>query len=104
MGAVRRSPFPRRGPPPCLTDDPRSVARDRTVKRVQAIGRRRWKKEAGSHRQARVQNVFFRYTSIIGDGLRARSAVGQEAEAVLACTVLNRMRDLGRPASYAIRR
>ncbi len=83
---------------------PRSVARDRTVKRVQAIGRRRWKKEAGSHRQARVQNVFFRYTSIIGDGLRARSAVGQEAEAVLACTVLNRMRDLGRPASYAIRR
>ena len=26
------------------------------------------------------------------------------SEAVLACNVLNRMRDLGRPASYAIRR
>ena len=83
---------------------PRSVARDRTVKRVQEVGRRRWKKEAGSHRQARVENVFFRYTSIIGDGLRARSAAGQGSEGVLACNVLNRMRDLGRPASYAIGR
>ena len=47
---------------------------------------------------------LFRYTSIIGDGLRARSPSGQGSEAVLACHVLNRMRDLGRPASYAIRR
>ena len=35
---------------------------------------------------------------------RPRSAAGQGAEAVLACNVLNQMRDLGRPASYAIRR
>ena len=83
---------------------PRSFARDRTVKRVQEIGRRRWKKETGYHRQARVENVFFRYKSIIGEGFRARSSAGQGAEAVLACNVLNRMRDLGRPASYAIRR
>ena len=83
---------------------PRSVARDCTVKRVQEIGRRRWKKEAGYHRRARVEHVFFRYTSIIGEGLRARSAAGQGSEAVLACHVLNRMRDLSRPASYAIRR
>ena len=83
---------------------PRSLARDRTVKRVQEIGRRRWKKETGYHRQARVENVFFRYKSIIGEGFRARSSAGQGAEAVLACHVLNRMRDLGRPASYAIRR
>ena len=52
----------------------------------------------------RAENAFFRYTSIIGDGLRARSPSGQGSEAVLACHVLNRMRDLGRPASYAIRR
>ena len=83
---------------------PRSFARDRTVKRVQEIGRRRWKKETGYHRQARVENVFFRYKSIIGEGFRARSSAGRGAEAVLACNVLNRMRDLGRLASYAIRR
>ena len=52
----------------------------------------------------RAENAFFRYTSIIGDGLRAWSPSGQGSEAVLACHVLTRMRDLGRPASYAIRR
>ena len=76
----------------------------RTGHPLQEIGGRRWKKETGYHRQARVENVFFRYKSIIGEGFRARSSAGQGAEAVLAWNVLNRMRDLGRPASYAIRR
>jgi hypothetical protein len=70
----------------------------------QAIGRRRWKKESGYHRQARVENVFFRYKSTFGEALRARSPGGQEAEAVFACNVLNRMTELGRPASYRVGR
>ena len=40
---------------------PRSSARDRTIKKMKKIGRRRWKKEAGYHRQAQVENAFFRY-------------------------------------------
>ncbi len=32
----------------------RSTARDRTIKKVRAIGRRRWKKASGYHRQACV--------------------------------------------------
>ena len=58
---------------------PRSRARDRTIKNVKMRGRRRWKKEVGYHRQARVENAFFRYKSIIGDRLRARSRGGQVA-------------------------
>ena len=81
---------------------PRSAARDRTIRRLNEIGRRRWKKEAGYHQQARVENGFFRYTSIIGDGLRARTPAGQATEAVLACNVLNRMIELGRPVSHRI--
>ena len=54
---------------------PRSSARDRTIRKMKKIGRRRWKKEAGYHRQARVENAFFRYKAIIGGGLRARSLV-----------------------------
>jgi hypothetical protein len=50
----------------------RSNARDRTIMRVKEIGRRRWKKETGYHEQARVENAFFRYKSIIGDKIRAR--------------------------------
>ena len=74
----------------------------RPIMAVKAIGRRRWKKTSGYHRQARVKNAFFRYKSIIGETLRARTPGGQEAEAWLACNVLNRMTKLGRPDSYSL--
>ena len=83
---------------------PRSSARDRTIRTVRNMGRRRWKKEAGDHRQARVENAFFRYKPILGDRLRGRTRAAQEVEAVLACSVLNRMTERGRPESFAIGR
>ncbi len=81
---------------------PRSSLRDHTIRRVKQVGRRRWKKESGYHRQARVENAFFRYKSIIGDRLRSRHSKAQDAEAAIACNILNRMTELGRPASFAI--
>jgi hypothetical protein len=81
----------------------RSRARDRTIMRVKEIGRRQWKKESGYHHQARVENTYFRYKTIIGPGLRSRHPEAQEAEAVIACNILNRMTDLGMPGSLAIR-
>ena len=84
--------------------NPRSSARDRTIRRISKIGRRRWKKEVGYHRQARVENAFFRYKSILGDRLRSRTRAAQAVESVLACNVLNRMTELGRPESCAIDR
>jgi hypothetical protein len=59
-------------------------------------------KDAGYHHQARAENAFFRYKSIIGESLRARSPGGQGSEAVLACNILNRMTALGRPTSYRV--
>ena len=81
---------------------PRSRARDRTIRQVTRMGRRQWKKKAGYHRQARVQNAFFRYKSILGDGLRARTAAGQVVESMLACNMLNRMTELGAPRSFPV--
>jgi hypothetical protein len=75
-------------------------ARDRTIMRIKEIGRRRWKKESGYHRQARVENTFFRYKTIIGPGLRARHPKAQEAEALMACNILNRMTGLGMSESF----
>jgi len=66
------------------------------------IWRRRTGKESGYHRQARVENTTFRYKSIIGDRLRARHLKSQQAEALIACNILNRMTELGRPESFAI--
>ena len=83
---------------------PRSSARDRTILAVKERGRRRWKKTSGYHGQARVENAFFRYKSIIGDSLRACSPAGRGTEVDLACNILNQMTVLGRPMSYRIGR
>jgi IS5 family transposase len=80
----------------------RLSARDRTIIRVKEIGRRQWKNESGYQRQARVENTFFRYKSIIGDRLRARNPESQVSEAIIACNILNRMAGLGMPESIAI--
>ena len=82
----------------------RSSACDRTITDVETLGRRQWQKASGYHRQAGVEDAFFRYKTIIGDGLRARSGGGRDVEASLACRVLNRMTALGRPESSAISR
>ena len=51
-----------------------------------------------------MENAFFRYKSIIGDALRARTAAGRQTEALLGCNILNRMTELGRPTSYNVGR
>ena len=78
-------------------------ARTRTISRLRKIGRRKWKKETGYQRQARVENTFFRYKQFFGGRLRARDPGNQQTEARLACNILNRMLQLGTPRSEAIR-
>jgi hypothetical protein len=41
--------------------------------------------------------------SIIGDRLRARHPESQEAEALIACNILNRIAELGGPRSFAMK-
>ncbi len=74
-------------------------ARNRTVEAVRELGRREWKKESGYHRQARVENPFYRYKQLIGGGLRSRNSAAQATEVRLSVNVLNRMLELGAPVS-----
>jgi hypothetical protein len=83
---------------------PRSSARDRTITTMKTIGRWRWKKVSGYHQQAHVKNAFFRYTSNLGEALHARTPGGRTVAVQLACNILNRMTELGRPESYGIGR
>jgi hypothetical protein len=82
----------------------RSAERDRTIRKVEKLGRKEWKKRSGYHRQGTVENAFFRYKSMLGDRLHARGLAAQKAEVTIACNVLNRMLDLGRPKSVVIAR
>ena len=76
--------------------------RNATVRAVQELGRREWKKQAGYHQQARVENAFYRYKRIIGGRLRSRNNEAQATEVGLAVNVLNRMLELGASRSEPI--
>lgn len=50
------------------------------IKRIGEVGRRQWRKESGTHRQARAENGMYRYKRIIGDRLRAQHRESQKRE------------------------
>ncbi len=83
------------------TDGPRAQ-REAALQRIHQVGRREWQKESGYRQQARVENGFFRYKSVLGGALRAKNSNAQTREALIGCHILNRMAGLGRPESYAL--
>ena len=83
------------------TDGP-WAQREAALQRIRRVGRREWQKESGYRQQARVENGFFRYKSVLGGGLKARNSNAQTREAMIGCHTLNRMTELGRPESYAV--
>jgi hypothetical protein len=86
---------------PRPTDGP-WAQRAAALQRIRKVGRREWQKESGYRQQARVENGFFRYKSVLGGGLKARNSIAQTREAMIGCHILNRMAELGRPESYAV--
>ena len=83
------------------TDGP-WAQRDTALERIRQVGRREWPKESGYRQQARVENSFFRYKSVLGGGLKARHGKAQRREVAIGCHILNRMAELGRPKSCAV--
>ena len=101
-------PAPRIVVPPIRTatvagpSEPMLAQRDAAIEAIGREGRRRWKKTAGYHQQARAENTFSRFKRIFGPNLRARHEDAQTMEASVACDVLNRMSSLGMPDSVAV--
>ena len=83
------------------TDGP-WAQRDTALERIRQVGRREWQKESGYRQQARVENSFFRYKSVLGGGLKARHGKAQRREVAIGCHILNRMAELDRPKSCAV--
>jgi Transposase DDE domain len=67
---------------------------------IQRDGRFAWKRASGYYAQSHAENAFSRYKRTFGGGLRAKRDASQQQEASLACALLNRLRELGRPQSY----
>lgn len=73
--------------------------RDKHIAVIADKGRLAWQAETGYGQRALVETTMGRYKGIIGPKLRARSPVGQRAEAAAGVAVLNRMFSAGRPNS-----
>ena len=93
---------PRATAVPSPTADTEPTQRDQHIRMIQNKGRMGWQKAVGYGRRSLGETAMFRYKTIIGRRLRARTLPSQKTEARAACAVLNRMTRLGRPMSQRI--
>ena len=61
-----------------------------------------WKQTSGYYDQAYAENAFSRFKRTFGERLWAQREEALKREASLACALLNRMWELGRPQSYLV--
>ena len=76
--------------------------RDYHLLAIEREGRFAWKRTSGYYAQSHAENAFARFKRTFGDRLRAKRDESQAREASLACELLNRMLELGRPLSYPV--
>jgi IS5 family transposase len=95
---------PRKGaairPPPGVKDPP--PTRGAAVARIAEIGRAAWKQETGYHRRSLVETAMFRFKTLIGPNLAARTLPNQKAEAAVAVRCMNALTALGMPISVKL--
>ena len=102
----------KRHPKAAVIIPPRSTAvpsettttqRDRHLAEIAKHGRMGWQRRSGYNRRSLVETAMFRYKTIIGRRLQARTLPNQRTEAKIGCNVLNRMTRFGMPISTRIR-
>ena len=76
--------------------------RNQHIKSISEDGVLAWRRTSGYYRQSEVENMFFRYKTLIGDELRARSQNSRRIEYIMACNILNQFRLLGSPQSTLV--
>lgn len=78
------------------------LPRDENLRRIRAVGRRQWKQESNYHRRSLVENSFFRFKTIFGDSVAARTFLNQRTELLVKCKILNRMTLAGMPLTAVV--
>ena len=73
--------------------------RDKHLTTIAERGRMSWQTSSGYNRRSLIETAMFRYKTIIGRRLHARTLSNQRTEAKVGGNVLNRMTGLGMPAS-----
>jgi hypothetical protein len=80
-----------------------TTRRDAHLRTIEKHGRIEWQRRSGYCRRSLVETAMFRYKTVIGRRLHARTLPNQKTEAKIGCAVLNRMTSLGMPISIRIK-
>jgi transposase len=86
-----------------VSSETASTQRDKHLEMIARHGRIGWQRRSGYSRRSRVETAMYRYKTIIGRRLHARTLPNQKTEAKIGCNVLNRMTSLGMPVSVRVR-
>lgn len=76
--------------------------RDENLRRIRAVGRKKWKAEINYHKRSLAETGMYRYKTIFDDRLTSRDTEQQAIEVQIKCKILNQMVHLGMPDSYAV--
>ena len=87
---------------PVVSDKGKWTHRDKHVQKILDEDVHKWRRESGYYQQSKVENTFYRYKTILGKKLRARTEESREVETILGCKILNRFLELGRCESILV--
>jgi len=76
--------------------------RNQHIATIERHGRMGWQRRSGYNRRSLVETAMYRYKTIIGRRLLARTLSSQQVEAKIGCNVLNRMTSFAMPATIRI--
>lgn len=76
--------------------------RDENLRQIRKHGRSGWKEESGYHRRSLSETAMFRYKTVFGDTVSARTFENQRSSLLLRLKALNRITMLGMPESYVV--
>ena len=76
------------------------MQRNQAVEEINKHGSKRWKEENGYHRRSLNEVVMFRYKTIFGGELDARTFKNQQTEVKLKSLTLNKFIGIGMPDAY----
>jgi hypothetical protein len=80
------------------------LARDKNIRDIRKLGRKRWKKKTNYHRRSLAETSMFRFKIVFGGKLKSRIIEMQNIEVKNKCRLLNKMTQLGRPESYVVKK
>ena len=76
--------------------------RNKNLIYIDLYGTKRWKELTNYHRRSLSETAMFRYKTIFGSQMSARSEAGQQTEANIKVRCLNKMTALGMPKSVKV--